>query len=56
MEETVDSDRFGKGYFNGFGGKVEEGETIDAAAVREVPLLLHELVFDQISAFGNGFR
>lgn len=28
--------RFGKGYYNGFGGKVEKGETIDQAAAREV--------------------
>lgn len=27
---------FGKGYWNGFGGKVEAGETIEQAAVREV--------------------
>ncbi|XP_031501837.1 uncharacterized protein LOC116265396 isoform X1 [Nymphaea colorata] len=27
---------FGEGYYNGFGGKVEEGETIDQAAVREL--------------------
>ncbi|MDO8560251.1 MAG: 8-oxo-dGTP diphosphatase [bacterium] len=27
---------FGQGRWNGFGGKVEEGETVDAAAVREV--------------------
>lgn len=27
---------FGEGRWNGFGGKVEEGETIDAAAKREV--------------------
>jgi 8-oxo-dGTP diphosphatase / 2-hydroxy-dATP diphosphatase len=28
--------RFGAGKWNGFGGKVEEGESIDAAALREV--------------------
>ena len=27
---------FGEGYFNGFGGKVELGETIEASARREV--------------------
>lgn len=27
---------FGEGYLNGFGGKVEPGETIEAAAAREV--------------------
>ncbi|OAE26112.1 hypothetical protein AXG93_4022s1250 [Marchantia polymorpha subsp. ruderalis] len=27
---------FGKGYYNGFGGKVEKGETIDQAAAREL--------------------
>jgi 8-oxo-dGTP pyrophosphatase MutT (NUDIX family) len=27
---------FGEGRWNGFGGKVEEGETIEAAAVREM--------------------
>ncbi|XP_011627048.1 7,8-dihydro-8-oxoguanine triphosphatase isoform X2 [Amborella trichopoda] len=27
---------FGEGYFNGFGGKLEEGESIDEAAAREV--------------------
>ena len=27
---------FGEGYFNGFGGKVEEGETIEQAARREL--------------------
>ena len=27
---------FGKGYWNGFGGKVEAGETIEEAAVREL--------------------
>lgn len=28
--------RFGAGHVNGFGGKVEEGESIETAAVREV--------------------
>ncbi|ERN15867.1 hypothetical protein AMTR_s00039p00189990 [Amborella trichopoda] len=27
---------FGEGYFNGFGGKLEEGESIDEAAAREL--------------------
>ncbi|KAL3698113.1 hypothetical protein R1sor_012189 [Riccia sorocarpa] len=27
---------FGKGYYNGFGGKVEKGETIEEAAAREL--------------------
>ncbi len=27
---------FGEGYFNGFGGKVEAGETVQQAAIREV--------------------
>jgi 8-oxo-dGTP pyrophosphatase MutT (NUDIX family) len=27
---------FGEGYYNGFGGKVEPGETIEAAALREL--------------------
>ncbi|EFJ27207.1 hypothetical protein SELMODRAFT_5768, partial [Selaginella moellendorffii] len=27
---------FGEGYFNGFGGKVEDGETIEQAAAREL--------------------
>ena len=27
--------RFGKGYLNGFGGRVKEGETIRAGAIRE---------------------
>lgn len=27
---------FGEGNWNGFGGKIEEGETIEAAAVREI--------------------
>lgn len=41
---------FGAGHFNGFGGKVEEGETIEEAAVREVkeeagiePLMLEKV-------------
>lgn len=28
--------RFGQGYYNGFGGKVETGETVEEAAAREV--------------------
>jgi NADH pyrophosphatase NudC (nudix superfamily) len=28
--------RFGEGYYNGFGGKVESGETIEEATIREV--------------------
>jgi hypothetical protein len=28
--------RFGAGYYNGFGGKVEKGETVKAGALREV--------------------
>eukprot|EP00249_Psilotum_nudum_P002739 c15866_g1_i2 orf=186-692(+) len=27
---------FGEGYYNGFGGKVEDGETIEEAAIREL--------------------
>ena len=31
---------FGKGYWNGFGGKVDPGETIEEAAVREFEKIL----------------
>eukprot|EP00850_Spirogloea_muscicola_P021343 SM000245S08182 [mRNA] locus=s245:67320:74880:+ [translate_table: standard] len=34
---------FGEGYYNGFGGKVEPGETVEGAAIREVVGLMTQL-------------
>jgi 8-oxo-dGTP diphosphatase len=39
--------RFGAGKYNGFGGKVEPGETIESAAVREVEEEVGIQVFEQ---------
>ncbi len=44
---------FGEGYYNGFGGKVEAGESIDEAASREVNTTSPHLVLCSSTLFTN---